>query len=177
MKINISDLIDTVHKDFKKLEKQSVVVGILGTDKTKKAATPDYTKTQRKLPNTRGSNALMVNSPKRKRAAITFLQLAKILDSTPGFAIFSKPIFTVNGSRDIANIAEAFADGYGEFKDDPKRIKRLENACRSAVRTPILKHQYAAKNDLAYQKIKQGDNYGINTGAFFTKITAAYKKG
>ena len=155
-----------LEKDLKKIERQSVIVGVL--NKSVKAASIDYSKPVTSMSTLSGSTKRRYIKTKGRNKNITLRKLALILDKKRG--IFSE--FMLNASnKDLIAVAQSLAI----FNKTPSDIKRLENAGRALVRNPILRKDYNP-NKKSTRDAKGFNHYAFATSTLFKNITARYEK-
>lgn len=150
-------------RDLFAIEGQHVVVGVLKTGTiARRPARP-----LRQLQLTPGTvrNAVDRKASKRK---VLLTQVAEWLEEDRG--LFSKAMGKA-GNKQLNELVEMFAQlAQG---NDPVIQRRLENACRSIVRNPMLRREYGINSE-ATAKGKGFNHWGINTGTLFKAIEAKY---
>lgn len=176
MKINVAPLLATLDGDFKNLEKQRLVVGVL--DNRKRAAEGD-SKQPLKSKNYRDPNGGSFTVMSRKAKAGSRAKNPKLKDVAAWIdrrrrgQMFAQFNIKAAHNADVARVAESFAEGFAQGLRDPARIKRLENAGRALVRNPILRSRYGS-NKASTAKEKGFNHYGMDTGTLFNNIKAEF---
>lgn len=149
---------------FKKIDAQSVVVGIL--DNTTKAASADYSRPVTAFGTLSGSTKRRFVKRAGRSKNISLQKLMFILDAKKG--LISSVLVNPN-NKELSAMAELFAVPVKTQKD----INRLQNIARALVRNPILRKDYNP-NKPSTAKRKEFNHYGFNTGTLFKNIKARY---
>lgn len=157
---------DAIQRDLFAINDQHVTVGVLNkTAPAKRPARP-----LRKIQLTPGVMRNAVDRRASKRI-VKLVDVAGYLEEQRG--LFSEAMDKA-GNKQLAELVELFAQL--AQTGDPIIQRRLENACRSIVRNPMLRREYG-DNAESTAKAKGFDHWGINTGTLFKAIEAKYGRG
>lgn len=99
-------------------------------------------------------------------------EVAAILNDSHG--IFDDAIDKA-GNKELIEIAQLFADLALDPRAHESTVRRLQNACRSIVRNPILRKEYRP-NAVATAVAKGFNHFGVNTGTLFKNIEAKHER-
>lgn len=152
-----------IQRDLFAIGDQHVVVGVL--NKSAPAKRPARPLRQMALMPGVVRNAVDRRKSKRE---VKLAEVAGWLEEQRG--LFSEAMEKA-GNKELSELVEAFA--LLAQQNDPVIIRRLENACRSIVRNPMIRREYGDNSD-ATAKDKGFDHWGINTGTLFKAIEAKY---
>lgn len=163
MKLKLNTM--ALERELLSIGDQFVRVGVLQKGKpSKRPARP-----LKRLQLTVGVQRNAVDRRRNPRAA-KLEEVAAYLNQQRG--LFDEALAKA-GNKELNQIAQYFADLVLDPGAAASTKQRLENACRSIVRNPMLRKEYG-ENAESTAKAKGFNHWGVNTGTLFKAIEAKY---